>query len=212
MRLKQKIALMLTGIVLSGVVGMINPMEVKAEQSPQSYTKENGEILSVNNLGSPTIWNFNGTDYELYNEFIPFTSYSTGIDAAGFVKVLNNANYDGHNDWQLLDPVDMARAWVSDFPDILHKGGIELLWMAKTNRYRRYTVERDGIIGTLDKTIEAGFSNLGFVVLRPASKDASLTGSVLSDGSLWIIIGVVVVAAIAIIILVLAKKKQGKSK
>lgn len=129
MKLKQKMALMLSGVMFAGLVAVISPVEVKAtlntEEAPLTVppnmsgfssqpngTSANTMLTSEALLASKTgTFDYNGTTYTAYTGFISQTSGSNWYDAQAFVKQLNDNSVDGCTSWTLLLNPDMAFEW-----------------------------------------------------------------------------------------------------
>jgi len=156
---------------------------------PVKYTKtDSSGTLSTDNLGTATQWVHNSTTYEIYNDFIPYTLGTSWNDAMGFVAALNEAQFDGHNNWTLLSSKEMAQAYYEEVIEANkttgsgssegedgegeHEGPEQpKLWstvVSGSNDYYRYYLKcEDG--GWFTEMKNYTGSNYGFVVLHPAN-------------------------------------------
>lgn len=139
--------------------------------APVTYDRTDGSgTLSSANLGEPTSWTYDNTTYQVYNEFIPFSSGSGWNDAVGFVNALKTASYGGHNDWTLLSSEAMARAYANNSTGAMPsaRDGVDALWSSVENTGS--TAYYLGCIYTDWETVLKSSADpvYGFVVLRAA--------------------------------------------
>lgn len=136
-----------------------------------TYDRTDGTgTLSSDSLGSATTWEYNSTSYDVYNGFISASSGSSWNDAMDFVAALNDAKYDGHNDWQLLDSQGMATAWYNSYSGV-SRGDVDVLWSSVEGSTKvAYILGCNNGVWTV--AVKSGaLSNYGFVVLRGSDAD-----------------------------------------
>lgn len=162
----------------------------KAAATPVTYERTGKTALSSENLGTPTSWTYSGTTYQVYNAFIPSSSGSSWNDAMGFVAALNDAKFDGHEDWTLLSSEAMAKAYVASgtgaMPDSSALGSVDYLWSSvELNSSEAYDVACNG--GNWFYDLKSDSFGYGFVVLQGSSNKVTIEGVeiVAEDGESW---------------------------